>query len=150
MGICVTPWLSPSVSDLQDWVSTRERWKLSIKCTRTKASKRVDTIDVHRTAATYALATAPSKRQRWVDLVLDPNQRVKHHRSRLVEIKGVGLHPWLIRWFIGVPAVDMELLDLGILARHGFFDSRGLAGRIRFRAGGSSLADRPYGVDGGK
>lgn len=78
----------------------------------TKTSQRIHTIDIHRTAPTDTLATAPSEGQCRVDLVLDPDQSIQHHGSGLVQIQGVALHPRLGGWLVGVPSVDVECLDL--------------------------------------
>jgi hypothetical protein len=50
---------------------------------------------VHGTATTNALSATPSKRERGVNLVLDPDQRIEHHRASLVEIERVCLHAGL-------------------------------------------------------
>lgn len=78
---------------------------------RTQACKCVDTIDVHRTASADSLSATPSEGQGRVGLVLDADERVEHHRAGLVEVERVLLHVRLLGGFIGVPSVDLELLD---------------------------------------
>lgn len=81
---------------------------------RTQTSQCVDTIDVHRTASADTLSATPSEGQSRINLVLDPDQRVQHHRTRLLQIQRVALHARLRAWLIRVPSVDVEGLDLGI------------------------------------
>jgi len=80
----------------------------------TQTSQSINPINIHRTAAADPLAAAPPERQRRVHLVLDPDQRVQHHGSRLVQVQRVRLHPRLRRRLVGVPAVDVEGLRLGL------------------------------------
>jgi hypothetical protein len=80
---------------------------------RTQTSKSIDTINVHRTTPTNALATTPSKCQGGVNLVLNSDQSIQNHGSRLIQIKSVALHMRLLSWLVGIPAVDVEGLDLG-------------------------------------
>jgi hypothetical protein len=86
-----------------------------------QAGQCIDSVNVHGAAATDALSAAPSEGQSRVDLVLDSDQGVQHHRSGLVEVERVALHARLRRGLIGVPSVDLEGLDLCIL-----LDRRGL------------------------
>lgn len=82
----------------------------------TQTSQSIDPINVHRTAPTNALSATPSKRQRRIDFILDPDQRIQHHRPRLVQIKRIRLHLRLRCRLIRVPAVDLESLGLGLWA----------------------------------
>ena len=80
----------------------------------TQAGESVDTVDVHgaRTADTLTARSAESEGR--VELVLYPDERVKHHGSGLVQIELVGLHLGLLAGVVRVPAVDLEGLDLGL------------------------------------
>lgn len=84
-----------------------------IPAKHTQASKGVDTIDVHRTATADTLTATPSEGQGGVDFVLDSNERIQHHGAGLGQVQFVGLHLGLFGGSIGVPAVNLELLDLG-------------------------------------
>lgn len=86
----------------------------------TQAGQRIASLDVHGTAPADTLPAAPSECQCWVDLVLDPDQRIEDHGSRLVQVQLVGLHEWLLVGRVWIPAVDFELLDVRrLLAGHG-------------------------------
>lgn len=88
----------------------------------TQTSQSVDTIDIHGTRPTDTLSTTPSESQSRIDLVLDADQSVQHHGSRLVEIEGVALHLGLGGGLIRVPAVDVESLDLCVGVRLGLVE----------------------------
>jgi hypothetical protein len=92
----------------------------------TQTRQRVDTINVHCATAANALSAASPECKSRVHLVLDPDERVQHHGSGLVQVEGVGLHLGLGRRLIGVPAVDMEGLGQGILVQRRLLDGCGL------------------------
>lgn len=96
---------------------------------RTQTSQSVNTIDIHRTTATNALSATPSESECRVNLILNSDKSIQHHRARLVEIKRVALHTGFGSWLIGVPAVDLEGLDFGIGVRGWFLDCAGLGRR---------------------
>jgi hypothetical protein len=81
---------------------------------RTQTRQRVDTVDIHCAATANALSAASPESKSGVHLVLDPDERVQHHGSGLVQVEGVGLHLGLARGLIGVPAVDVEGLGEGL------------------------------------
>lgn len=93
----------------------------------TEACQCVDSVNVHGATSANALATTPPKGQSRVHLVLDPDERIQHHGSRLVQVEGVRLHLGLGRGLIGIPSVDVESLRLRILAGRGLLDGRRLA-----------------------
>lgn len=123
---------------------------LRIRRDATQTSQRVDPVNVHRARPADALPAAPPERQRRVDLVLDPDQRVQHHGAGFVQVERVGLHPWLLGRLVGVPAVDVEGLDLGAFLGGGLFDCGGLGFRDYGRALGGCFAEAADGVDGGE
>lgn len=94
-----------------------------------QACKSINTVDIHGTTATNSLPTTPSESQGRINLILNPNQSIQHHWSRLVQIKRIRLHAWLLAWFIGVPSIDMKGFDFGICVVGWFFDGGGLRGR---------------------
>lgn len=94
---------------------------------RTKACQCVDSVNVHGAASANALATTSPEGQSGVHLVLDPDERIQHHGSRLVQVQSVRLHLGLGRGLVGVPSVDVEGLHLSIFAGCGFLDVRCLA-----------------------
>jgi len=98
-----------------------------------QAGESVDTINVHRAATADALSAAPSESQGGINLVLNPDQRIQHHGTGLIQIQSVGLHSWLRGWLIGVPAVDVECLDLCLGIVGGLLDRA----RLRWRYSGS-------------
>lgn len=113
MGRCGIPWRYPWECGLPMFVSwLSSTCYQSIPIERTQASKGVDTIDVHRTATADTLTATPSEGQCGVDFVLDPNECIQHHGAGLVQVQFVGLHLGLLGGSIGVPAVNLELLDL--------------------------------------
>lgn len=106
---------------------------------RTQAGKRINTIDVHCATSTYTLSATPPECQGGVDLVLDPDQGVQHHRPSLVEVEGVCLHLWLRCRLIWRPAVDVECLDLRFWRRGRFGDGGGFRRRYWMLRGSHSL-----------
>lgn len=115
----------------------------------TQAGQGVDSINVHGATTTDTLTAASSEGEGGVDLVLYPDQSVEHHRTGLVQIQRVGLHPGLLRGRIRVPSVDVESLDSGVLRRLRIRDSRGLLLRDGLRALGGGLREARDGVNGG-
>ena len=107
----------------------------------TQASQSIYSINIHRTAATNALSATPSERQCRIHLVLDPNQRIQHHRAGLVQIQCIGLHPRLGGRLIWIPTVDMENLGLRILVDARILDVARLAGWLRRARGGGHFGD---------
>jgi len=92
----------------------------SLRRDSAQASQRVYSINVHGTAAADALSAAPSKGERWINLVFDLDERVQHHGPALVEVKGVLLRRGLNVWRVGVPAIDVQRLYARRgLGRHG-------------------------------
>jgi hypothetical protein len=83
----------------------------------TQTRQRVNTINVHCAATANTLSAASPESKGGVHLVLDPDKRIQHHGSGLVQVEGVGLHLRLGRGLIGVPAVDVEGLGQGILVQ---------------------------------
>lgn len=119
----------------------------------TQTGQCVDSVNVHGAASTNALSATSPEGQSWVDLVLDANQRVQHHGSRLVQIEGVGLHARLLRGLIGIPPVDLEGLGLCVGVEGRLLCIAGLAGgdhwcRRVLRPGGvgGDLASRGHGA----
>jgi len=51
-----------------------------------QTSQSINSINIHRTTPTYSLPTTPSKCQRRINLILNPDQRIQHHRTRLIQI----------------------------------------------------------------
>mmetsp|Transcript_643 Transcript_643/g.1682 ORF Transcript_643/g.1682 Transcript_643/m.1682 type:complete len:244 (+) Transcript_643:671-1402(+) len=74
-----------------------------------QARKRVLAIDIHRTGSANSFATRAPKRKRRVLLVLDLDQRVQHHRPRLVQIQVILSQLWFVPAF-RVPAIDHKSL----------------------------------------
>ena len=56
---------------------------------RTKASQRIDAVNIHGATAADSLSAASSKGECRIDLVLDSNQSVQHHWPRFVQIESV-------------------------------------------------------------
>lgn len=92
----------------------------------TQAGQGVDAVNVHRARSADTLSATSAECEGRVDLVLDANEGIEHHGAGLVQVQGVGLHPWLLRRLIGVPSVDVESLDLRRLGRSGLSDCAGL------------------------
>lgn len=82
----------------------------------TQASESVNTVDVHGARTANTLSARSAESEGWVNLVLDANERIQHHRSGFVQVQSVCLHAWLLGWGVWVPSVDVEGLDLCLLA----------------------------------
>ena len=95
-------------------------------CRLTQTSQSINPINVHRTTPTDPLSAAPSESKCRIHLVLDSDQRIQHHGSCLVQIKRVRLHPRLGGRLVGIPAIDVEGLDLGVWRSGRLFDCAGL------------------------
>jgi hypothetical protein len=78
-----------------------------------QASQCIDAVNVHGTAATDALSTAPSEGQGGVEFVLDFDQRVQYHGPTFLQVYRVGLQAGLLARLVRVPAVDGKLLGFG-------------------------------------
>ena len=74
--------------------------------------QRVDPVDIHRARPTNTFTARPTERQRWVNLVLDLDQRVQNHRTTGVHINKVGIQRRIFA-IIGVPAVNLHLAQIG-------------------------------------
>src|SRR6185437_1250680 len=81
-----------------------------------RAGKPVRAIDVHCAGAANPLATRTAERQRRIDLVLDPDERIKNHRPAIVEVHSERVQT---RVFAGIwiVAIDLEFLDAGRAVR---------------------------------
>ena len=75
------------------------------------AGERVGAVDVHGAGAADALAAGAPQRQRRIDLVLDPQQPVEHHRPAIVEIDLVGVEPRVVV-VVRRPAIDAKLAQI--------------------------------------
>jgi len=109
--------------------ATQNNLEEELEGKHTQASKRINTINVHRTTPTNSLSATPSEGERRINLILNPNQRIQYHRTRLIQIQRVALHSGLGGWLIGVPAVDVEGLDSGLWIMGRLFDRTGFSGR---------------------
>jgi len=58
----------------------------------TQARKRVHAVNVHCTAAADAFSAAAPERECGVQFVLDTDESIQHHGSRLVEVQLIRLH----------------------------------------------------------
>lgn len=99
-----------------------------IHASHTQARKGVLSVDVHCAAAADTLSATPPEGQGRIQLVLDADNGIQNHRSRLVQVQSVGLHLGLLGRVFGVPAVDLEVLHLGL----------GLGGRLADGSHGTS------------
>jgi len=137
------------LDDVGVWERVDARLSLGVGWDAAQAGQSVDTVDVHRAAAADTLSAAPSESQGRVDLVLDSDQSIQHHGTRLVQVEGVALHPWLGCWLVWVPSVDVEGLDLGVLVWYGLLDGRGLTFWDRWSRRSHGLSDAGDGLDCG-
>lgn len=80
-----------------------------------QAGQGVGSVDVHGATATDTFTATAAESQGGVHLVLDADQSVQHHGAGLVQVEGVGLHLRLLGRLVGVPAVDLELLDARLI-----------------------------------
>lgn len=93
-----------------------------------EAGEGVLAVDVHGAGAANAFAARPPQGQSRVDLVLNLDEGVQHHRTAGAKIDLVFLHVRLLARLVRVPAVDGEGLHVGgfglfgvrsVLARNG-------------------------------
>lgn len=82
-----------------------------------KASQSVGSVDVHGTGTANTLTARSPKGQCRVHFVLDPDEGVEHHRTRLVEIEGVRLHLRFDRRSVGIPPINLKRLEMGVRRR---------------------------------
>ena len=80
------------------------------------AGEAVLAIDIHRARPANPLAARASEGQCRVDLILDLDDRVEHHRPAFVEVDGVMVVTWICA-AVGIVAIDFERLEA--LARLG-------------------------------
>src|SRR5690606_23227636 len=80
------------------------------------AGKRVGAVDIHCARAADAFAARAAEGQRWVDVVLDVDQCIKHHRAAIVHIDiiDVGTRILVIIWR---PAINLEGAHIGCAFR---------------------------------
>ena len=109
----------------------------------TQTRQRIHAINVHRARATDALPARTPERQRRIQVILDLDERIQHHRSAFRQVDLVRLQRRLFRRRVRVPAVDFELLEF--LAGSGRGRRRGgvVAGR-----GGADRAGGRQGLGG--
>src|SRR4029077_13867653 len=69
------------------------------------AGEPIGAVDVHRAASAHALAAGSSESQRRIDLVLDPDQRVEHHRPAILDVDEIGVDA-RVGAVLGIVAVD--------------------------------------------
>src|SRR5579875_61645 len=77
-----------------------------------RACQPIGAVDVHGAGAADAFAARAAKGERGVDVVLDPDQRVEHHRPAFVEIDFKRIDPWALT---GVWIIAVNLEGLGAL-----------------------------------
>lgn len=81
-----------------------------------QTSQGILTVDVHSARSTNAFAARPSQGQSGINLVLDLQESVQHHRTALREVDRVLLHVRLVSWLVGVPSVNRKGLQQRLLA----------------------------------
>lgn len=78
-----------------------------------ETGERIDTINVHCTAATDTFTTASTECQGRINLVLDLDERVQNHRTTLLHVKRVSLKSRLVARLIRIPTIDGKFLNRG-------------------------------------
>ena len=78
---------------------------------RLGAGQRVLAVDVHGAGAADALAAGAAEGQRRVDVVLDPDQAVQHHRPAFIGVDEIGVDAGVFA-VVRIPAIDLELAGL--------------------------------------
>lgn len=118
----------------------------------TQAGEGVGAVNVHGARAANTLSAGAAEGEGRIDLVLDADEGVENHRPRLVEVEGVGLHAGLLGRLVGIPAVDLEGLEFGILARGGgaVSSARGKVGHAADGSRNASSGDAKGGPRGGR
>ena len=86
----------------------------TVRGKHTQACQCIDAVDVHSTTAADSLSATPSECQGRVDLILDADQGIQHHRPSLIQIQRISLHVWLRGRLVRVPTVDVKGLGLGV------------------------------------
>ena len=87
------------------------------------AGQGVDAVNVHGAGAADAFAAGAAEGQAGVDLGLDLDQGVKHHRAAVVHIQPIGVDA-RVGAVVGVPAVDAKSPQVGTLGFGPGFTSR--------------------------
>src|SRR3546814_6021347 len=67
--------------------------------------------DLHRAGTANPFAAGTAERQCRIDLVLDLDQRIEHHRPALVHVHLVGVHARILAG-VRLVAIDLESLDV--------------------------------------
>lgn len=112
----------------------------------TQAGEGVGAVDVHGAGTADTLTARAAEGKGRVELILDADKGVEHHGTGLVEVEGVALHARLLGRGVGVPAVDLEGLELGALLRRGLLALGSTVGKVGHAAGGEDGAEsRPGG-----
>src|SRR6516165_3450198 len=79
---------------------------------RLGAGERVLTVDVHRAGAANAFAAGAAEGEGRIDVVLDPDQAIEHHRAAVVDVDVIGVGARILP-VVRIPAIDLELARLG-------------------------------------
>lgn len=90
-------------------VNLRRRFAIVVDVGQTR--ERVGSLNVHRAATANPFPARPSKGQRGILLVLDLEQGVQYHRTAIVEIDGIRAQVGFLVFLLGIPSVDLEVLD---------------------------------------
>lgn len=101
-----------------------------------KTGQGVSTANVHGARATDTFSARSSESESGVLFVLNLEQRVQHHGPAFVKVDFVGLEGGLDLGGIRVPAVDLELLDVGLLLGSSGETSEGLLTKHGSKHGG--------------
>src|SRR6516225_2340158 len=97
-----------------------------------RARKPVGAVDVHGAASADALATRATEGQRGIDLVLDEDQGIEHHRPAILKVDDVGVDARIVA-VVGIEAINAEFLGLRGARRRGPGLARGDLGIFRQR-----------------
>src|SRR4029079_10675867 len=80
------------------------------------AREPVGAVDIHATGTTDTFTTRPAKSERRIDLVLNPDKRIEHHWSTIVEVDFKSIDG-RIPTGVGIVSIDIEGLVAARLAR---------------------------------
>lgn len=85
------------------------------------AGQSVGAINIHRARAADALTARPSEGQGRVHLIFYLYQGIQNHRTALVEVDVIGLHPRFVTRLLWIPSVDFEFFYvLRLICNHSF------------------------------
>src|SRR5215510_13036579 len=80
------------------------------------AGERVGTIDIHRARTADALPARAAEGECWINVVLDPDERVENHRPAIITVDVIRVETWIFA-VVRIPPVNTEFGDVSGVRR---------------------------------